>query len=172
MELWKDISGYEGMYQVSNYGNIRTLKGKIPKVMKPHIDNKGYYRQSFYKDGKSATFKYHRLVATTFIKNPDNKPQVNHKDGNKTNNHDWNLEWMTNDENMNHSKENKLRIGKMPTSENHQNSKLTNEQVRYIRSVYKKSSREFGGGALSKQFGVTISCINRIILNVTYKDVT
>lgn len=167
MEKWVDVKGYEGMYQVSNEGNIRSIKNE-PKIMRPHLDTKGYHRQSFYKDGKSTTIKYHRLVAQHFIPNPENKPQVNHINGIKTDNRVENLEWMTNDENMHHSKINKLRIGKMPCGENNKKTKITDEQVKYIRSVHVKSSKEFGSAALAKQFNVSVSTVNRIVLNQTH----
>jgi len=183
MEIWKDIKGYEGMYQVSNLGRVKSLErltffknGRKPRLEKemikrPALDGKGYNRMCLRKHDIPNTFKLHRLVAEHFIPNPDNKPQVNHINGDKLDNRVENLEWMTNDENMHHSKINKLRIGKMPSAENHSNSKLTNEQVRYIRSVYKKSSREFGGGALAKQFNMSIPSIIKIIHKKTYTNV-
>ncbi len=117
MEQWKDIKGYEGYYQISNYGNIKSVDRII---WNGHVMHKRYgapVKQKEYrykevllcKDGK-ATKKYmHRLVAETFIKNEENKKTVNHKDGNKYNNHVDNLEWATHSENINHAYENGLR---------------------------------------------------------------
>ena len=93
-EIWKDIKGYEGKYQVSNYGNVKSLNyhrtGK-ERLLKPTLQKKGYLYVSLCKPLKK--FKIHRLVAETFIPNPDNLPQVNHKDEDKTNNYVGNLEW-------------------------------------------------------------------------------
>lgn len=171
MEIWKDVKDYEGMYQVSNQGKIKTVKRGKCKIVRLILDNKGYYRYSLYKNGKSITVKVHRLVAQHFIKNPKNKPQVNHINGVKTDNRVENLEWMTNEENMHHSKINGLRKGKMPSAEQNHNSKLTNDDVRYIRSVYKKNCRKFGGGALSKKFNVHISTIIDVVNYKTYTTV-
>ena len=99
-EIWKDIFGYEGIYQVSNMGNVRSLinqqrnKRKKPKLRKLTEDQRGYLRIRVYKKGKGQTLKVHRLVAQTFIPNPENKPQVNHIDGNSKNNQIKNLEYM------------------------------------------------------------------------------
>ena len=95
-EIFIDIKGYEGIYQVSNLGRIRNSRGKI---LKPNKDHKGYMLIYLYKDGKRKTHKVHRLVAIAFIPNPENKKTVNHKDEVKTNNHVDNLEWMTTAEN-------------------------------------------------------------------------
>ena len=168
---WKDVQGYEGMYRISSCGNLMTVKNGKEKIVRLIMDNKGYYRYSFYKDSKARTVKIHRLVAQTFIPNPENKPQVNHINGIKTDNRVENLEWMTNIENMYHSKVNGLRKGKMPSAENHQNAKLTNENVRYIRNVYKKNCRQFGGGALAKIYGVNISTIIDLVNRKTYASV-
>ena len=100
-EIWKDIKEYEGLYQVSNLGNIKSLRRN--KLIKYSKDNKGYLRTSLAKNGINRTVKVHRIVAQAFINNDENKPQVNHKNGNKTDNNVENLEWVSNQENQNHS---------------------------------------------------------------------
>lgn len=96
-EIWKDVVGWEGLYQVSNLGNIRTLHYTKPYLMHPKPDKYGYVSVSLVKRN-SLKYKWcrvHRLVAEAFIPNPDNLPQVNHKDEDKTNNRADNLEWCT-----------------------------------------------------------------------------
>ncbi|WNT43856.1 HNH homing endonuclease [Lactococcus phage PMBT68] len=95
-EIWKDIIGYEGLYQVSNLGRV---KGKRMKGL--YTDKDGYYHVNLYKNGKMTNTFVHRLVALNFIDNPENKAQVNHIDENKSNNAVSNLNWMTNKENIN-----------------------------------------------------------------------
>lgn len=112
-EIWKDIEGYEGLYQVSNSGRVKSLErykenhSKLQKVEEKiktvSIDNIGYYRVCLYKDNKLKNARVHRLVAQTFIPNPDNLREVNHKDGNKLNNNIDNLEWVTSSENNKHA---------------------------------------------------------------------
>lgn len=93
MELWKDICGYEGLYMISNLGNIKSIKKDA--LLKPIQNNNGYSRVSLYKNGKYKAFSVHRLVAEAFIPNPGALPQVNHKDEDKSNNKVDNLEWCT-----------------------------------------------------------------------------
>lgn len=115
MEIWRPIINYMGFYEVSNLGNVRSIERIVTdkngvnyhhkgKTLSQNFDHKGYKRVQV--QGK--WLPVHRLVATAFIPNPDNKPQVNHKDTNKINNNDWNLEWVTNQENHNHKMENGL----------------------------------------------------------------
>lgn len=108
-EIWKDIPEYLGIYQVSNYGSIRKIgRCKKPKMMTPKPNQKGYLRVCFAIGGKLRFYRVHRLVAQAFIPNPNNKTQINHKDGNKLNNCVDNLEWVTNQENCEHAQINGL----------------------------------------------------------------
>ena len=106
-EVWKDISGYEGKYQVSNTGKVRSLDynhtGKV-RELKLKIDKYGYACIKLFKNGCRKYITVHRLVAAAFIKNTSNSPQVNHKDGNKLNNCVQNLEWCSNKENIQHGR--------------------------------------------------------------------
>lgn len=114
-EIWKDIKGYEKFYQVSNFGRVKSLQRKHycpkkdeiiiiekEKIIKAYMV-KGYMSVVLTSNNKSKTFLVHRLVAKTFITNIENKPEVNHKDGNKLNNCVENLEWCTKSENIQHA---------------------------------------------------------------------
>lgn len=103
-EIWSDIPNYEGLYKISNFGRIMNNKGLI---LKQYIQNSGYYIVHL-SNGKRKAFTTHRLVATVFIKNTENKDYVNHIDGNKSNNNIENLEWCTGQENMQHAVKNNL----------------------------------------------------------------
>ena len=112
-EVWKAIEGYEGIYEVSSLGRVRSIDrdiyqvgrwGKVMKVRQPgkmiaqHANN-GYKRVALYRDGQGKWSFVHRLVATAFVPNPDDKPYINHKDENRSNNVPENLEWCTMAEN-------------------------------------------------------------------------
>lgn len=108
-EIWKDIEGYEGLYQVSNLGRVKRLKGKYRKserILKQGINKQGYLLVCLCKDNTHKMGRVHRLVAQAFIPNSENKPQVNHIDEDKTNNNVDNIEWMTAKENNNHGSRN------------------------------------------------------------------
>lgn len=113
-EEWMTIEGYGGAYQVSNHGNVKSVERTVirsngrpyhitERMMKPVIDNKGYVRVHLNDNGKTKFVPVHRLVAMAFVENAEHKPQVNHIDGNKTNNSFDNLEWCTNGENQIHA---------------------------------------------------------------------
>lgn len=108
-EIWKDIEGYEGRYQVSNLGRVKSIKHydsrghlRAERVLKPTNDWDGYLRVNLYKNRVQVNKTIHRLVAEAFIPNPENKPTVNHIDENKTNNNVNNLEWATMKEQNSH----------------------------------------------------------------------
>lgn len=97
-EIWKDIKGYEGLYQISNFGRIKSLCRKFRNkdiILKPLIGKGNYLQINLYKNGKMLKYQIHRLVAETFIINSDNLPCINHKDENRQNNCVKNLEWCT-----------------------------------------------------------------------------
>lgn len=99
---WKDIKGYEGVYQINFDGCIRKVTQDGYRSIKPILQHSGYMHVGLWKNRKCKQKRVHRLVAEAFIPNPDNKPFVNHIDENKENNHCWNLEWVTARENTNH----------------------------------------------------------------------
>lgn len=111
MEVWKNIEGYEGLYQVSNMGRVKSLKQNKERILKQAVTNDGYLRVGLYAGYKRKMFAVHRLVCQAFHENPDNKPEVNHIDEDKTNNNAVNLEWCTRKENVNHGSRNE-RTGK------------------------------------------------------------
>lgn len=118
----KDIPGYEGLYAATEDGKIYSYKKK--DFIDPHSYNNGYKQIQLHKDGKVKNYRWHRLIAMTFIPNPDNLPQVNHKDENKDNNRVENLEWCTQEHNINHgtrnertSSKNKKRVRCIETEE-------------------------------------------------------
>ena len=126
-EIWKDVKGYEGLYQCSNLGRIKSLdreitvtrKNTFTKLLKGGIrtqqNRTGYKAITLFKDGKRATYYVHRLVAETFIPNPMNLPMVNHIDEIRTNNCVFNLEWCTHQENLTHGTANERKNRKLST---------------------------------------------------------
>lgn len=137
IEIWRDIKDYEGLYQVSNLGRVKSLNyhcsGK-ERILKPIKDGRGYTFVILHKNRIKKHFLIHRLVASAFLENPENLPQVNHKDEDKTNNFvgtpeneykDGNLEWCSNEYNINFGTANKRR------SEKNTNGKLSKLVLQY-----------------------------------------
>ncbi len=162
-EIWKWISGYEDLYQISNFGRVKSFKGISPRILRPFINKKGYLTIALRgNNNKTKNYYVHVLVAKAFIPNPENKNEVNHLDGVKFNCYVDNLVWSTHSENMKHSYSEGLRNPK---------NKLTDEQVRYIRNVHKKGDSVYGAKPLSRKFNVSEACIRFIINGKSYKNV-
>lgn len=169
-EVWKLIIGYEQLYEVSSLGRIKSLskQRKLPtgelyvtkeKIINFHVDIKRGYCQLELSNGiKGVNRKIHRLVALSFIENPNNYPQVNHIDGNKNNNCVENLEWCNNSMNQIHAYKLGLRNSKQ--GEDHHNSKLTNKERQEIIEDYNNG---IGSTKLSWKYKVNKVTIHRII---------
>jgi len=171
MEIWKDIKDYEGLYQISTFGRVRSLdrivrngRNKLPGViLKTRVNTSGYYSVDVSMDNKKKNFRVHRLMAMAFIENPDNLPEVNHKNSDKADNSLSNLEWVTKERNMEHfftegnfeSRNKKLR------NENNPNAKLTQKDVDLIKKL--RSEYKIKRETLALLFGVSLSQIKRII---------
>lgn len=164
-EEWRDIEGYDGLYQISNFGRVKSFKFKTPRIMKPLLQTTGslYLAINLYSKGKIKRNNTHRIVAQTFVPNPENKPEVNHIDGHTLNNHVSNLEWATRSENEQHA----YNMGLAKQGEAHGLAKLTNEQVRYIRD----NPDNFTGKKLAQMFGVCETTISHAQLGKKYKIV-
>lgn len=135
-EIWKPIKGYEGLYDISNMGRVKSLSRTIynegnyakqfkskEKILKSVDDGNGYMKVFLYNDGHRKHYKVHRLVAEAFILNPKNKPEINHIDGNKMNNVYSNLEWCDRSYNVKHAWDTGLKI-KKTGSQNHRSRKV------------------------------------------------
>lgn len=164
---WEAVKGFEDYYLVSPIGTVYSIRRK--RLLSPFQSLKdGYIQFEFNVNGTATKHLAHRLVAEAYIPNPNNFPCVNHKDGNKQNNEVSNLEWCTYKQNMEHASEHGLlkTIGsKNPAS------KLTEEDVKYIKSVYKKGDLEYGSSALGRKFGVDHKAIWAIVNGVTWRNV-
>ena len=172
---WVDIEGYEGLYQINLKGQVRSLdrvaksilgneyirKGKI---LKECVSGRGRPVYRLYKDGVGQTVTTHRLLAKAFIPNEENKPQVNHKDGNKLNNEINNLEWVTNQENMVHAFENNLNSN---VGDKNPRAIIAREDAREIRRLYNLHRNK---KALAKKYNLSIGGIENIIYNRTWKE--
>lgn len=160
IEIWKDVVGYEEYFKVSSFGKVFSKRSN--KILKQHTRKdrrKTVSTRLEGRDGPTLCFKVHRLVAEAFIPNPENKPQVNHKDGNPSNNNLSNLEWNTVSENVQHAFDTGLNF--VPSGIDNPNFKLTLEQVLYIKEVYKPRDKEFGARALGRLLGVNHMSITR-----------
>ncbi|MBR5913986.1 MAG: NUMOD4 motif-containing HNH endonuclease [Selenomonadaceae bacterium] len=165
-EIWRDVIGYEGRYQVSNLGRVKGLLFPGGRILKQQLAWGKYYMVHLRKDDVTKSHSVHVLVAKAFIPNPQNKPCINHKDGNKQNNLVENLEWVTRSENTLHA----YRIGLMKSGAKSTIAKLTDEQVKYIREHYIPKDKKFGAKAMSHLFNVSDSTIHHVISYKSYKN--
>lgn len=170
-EEWRDVPGREG-YQASSLGRLRSFRNRggwgldtIPHLLSPTFDKNGYPRVSICRKGKRPSMPVHRLVALCFLPNPHNKPQINHRNGIKTDNRPENLEWVTARENLLHS----FRVlGRLPNrGERNGQTKLSDRQVAEIRALYaqkdEKGKRRYTYYSLAEAFEVCYSNIGYIV---------
>ena len=174
-EVFVDIQGYEG-YQVSNLGRVRSLDRFITrknsndkvikgKILTPTLHKKGYYYVRLGSKGHQKHFYIHRLVATAFISNPDNKPQVNHINGNKADNNVCNLEWVTALENMAHA----FNEGLGACGERQWQAKLYPDKVKEIRNLLSEDNLSLK--EICNIYGVNYRTIYNIKIGRTWKHV-
>lgn len=170
-ETWLPVQGYETNYEVSSLGRIRSLNAsrnyQAGHIMAPSSNRYGYYVVNLRRDGTSHGVSLHRLVAKAFIPNPQQLPQVNHKNGVKTDNRVQNLEWVSARQNIRHRFDTLKHSGHV--GESHPAHKLTERDVVDIRARYA------AGGIrqvdLANQYGVTASAISAIICRTKWKHV-
>lgn len=154
-EVWKDVLGFEGRFQISNKGVLKNIQTN--KILKQHVSKKGYATIATKVNGKNYCFRVHRLVAIAFIDNVENKSEVNHKDSDKLNNSIDNLEWVTPKENIHHSIINNTHV--MPPV----TKALSEEDRLFIKTHYKERDKDFGCRALARKFNVCHKTIQNIL---------
>lgn len=176
-EVWKPVLGYEGAYEVSNLGRVRSLPRKvgsrrghlrsIPGKLKDGSvsERTGYRSVHLYRSQKLRNVSVHRLVADAFIPNPDGLPQVNHKDGNKLNNEASNLEWCSREENMRHA----IETGLLATAgSDNPRAIITESDAAEIKRALRLGVRQRD---LARAFGVGKHVVNSIHIGRTWKHV-
>lgn len=152
------------MYLINMRGEVYNTK--TGNLLKNSLSgSSGYY--TVFVDGKNRTL--HRLLAMTFIPNPDNLPCVNHLDGNKLNNELSNLEWCNHSRNNKHAYDMELRKYAFTSGEHSAHHKLTTDDVNFIRNNYKPYDKQYGAKPLSVKYGVSMSCIVSITKNRSWK---
>lgn len=165
MEEWKDIQGYEGKYQVSSCGRVKTLNYKRTgqeRIMKQRANNKGYKYVNLCNNGKMKSYLVHRLVATAFIDNPNNYPCVNHKDEQSYNNFVENLEFCTYEYNNNYGtvkeRKSKSMVGKTCTEETKRKMSRSHIGLKCTNKTKRKLSESMRGENNPK--ARKVQCIN------------
>ncbi len=159
-------------YYVTENGEVYRLWKSGFKKKKPQLKDNGYLQISFYKNGVEKNYRINRLVAECYIPNPDNLPEVNHNDGNKSNNNVSNLYWCTRSQNMKHAYDNNLLKPPIFKGENNFKSKLTTEDIIWIRKHYIPRHPEFSQSALAKKFNIEQATISDIVNRITWKHIT
>lgn len=171
-EVWLDVVGYEGLYEVSSWGRVKSFPRRYTKhkkeiILSNSINKQGYLNIKLCKESIQKEFKAHRLVAQAFIPNPNNYPLVMHKDDNPSNNYYKNLQWGTNK--MNTDDMNNKNRGVYNSGEKVHLSKLTDKDVLEIRAKYTGKHGE--KSKLGKEYNVAKSTIERIVNRKTWKHI-
>jgi len=167
-EEWKAIEGYEGYYEVSSLGRVRSLPRTVSsgrgwnypvkgKILTPASDRGGYQLVTLRKDGQR-TLKVHRLVAEAFIPNPLKLPQINHKDGDKTNNRVENLEWCNSKANIAHAWETGLASSNHCSGESHHLSSVQDSHIKECLDLYQTG--KWSQRKLAQKYGVSPTTVN------------
>ena len=169
-EVWGDVPGFIGLYQVSNHGRIYSVRYK--RFRKLRTDKYGYAVVPLNKDGVQRRFFVHRLVAEVFLQNPLELPEVNHIDGNKQNNFADNLEWCNHQENIVHAYETGLmkQTAKPKPPKKSQKYKLSKSLAQQIRAEYAKGEQGCGFKALAKKYSVSTTTIRQIVKNKMWRE--
>lgn len=173
MEIWKPTVGIPG-YEVSNLGRVKKIPcgrgfNSVERIKTPVISKDGYLMLNWKTlDGKQHSKPIHRIVAEAFIPNPEQKDTVNHIDGDKKNNSATNLEWATRSEQLTHAYIHGLRSSHR--GEQSTNSKLSKDDVEFIRKNTVKRSRTHGIPAMARKFGVSYETIYNVLSGKTYKE--
>lgn len=167
-EEWRDIAGYEGLYQVSNFGRVKSFhKGKI-SIMTPYVTPNGYLMVTLHNGKNRKRMTIHRLVAKAFLSNPENFPAVDHKFGNKFDNCAENLEWVSYAENTDRA----IDMGLIKSKgEENPCAVISNEDAAYCRKVYIRRDKKFGAAALVRKFGISKASMWRIVTGKSYKNI-
>ena len=155
-EVWKDIPDCEG-YQVSNKGNVKSFKRENPRMLKTPLCSRGYSKVGLSVNGKTKSKRVHRIVAETFISNPEGKPNINHINGIKTDNRVENLEWCTQKENVRHAVDTGLFSA---TGENNVRCKITEADAMEIKYGYQGMKQK----DVAEIYGISQSQVCRIRL--------
>lgn len=166
-EIWRNAVGYAGHYQISNYGRAKSLKRGRQEILRAVKNPAGYSIVVLFKNNERKNFSIHQLVAQAFIENLYDKPFIHHRNHKRLNNCVWNLEWVTQIENMGYASQ----AGTVKAGADNPAAKLTAEDVRYIRRVYVPRHPKFGATALAKKFNVCIQRICDVVRYRTYKNV-
>lgn len=163
-EIWKSVVGYEGLYSISTFGNVKSFQRNRQIIMNPATTRYDYKRLSLKKNGVKKSVFVHRLVAKAFIPNPHNKRTVNHKNFNTHDNRVENLEWCTQQENITHS----VLNGRNSRGENFGRAKLKETQILEIRKMHNLG---FSKNDISAMFNVTPQHIGQVIRKKIWKHI-
>jgi hypothetical protein len=189
-EIWLPVFGYEDLYEISSWGNVKSLEriyytgmdNKIKRflperimkqrmVIAPSSKSKiPYFKVMLCKDGFRIFWSVHQLVAIHFVPNPNNLKLVNHIDYRTLNNYYKNLEWNTHLQNIQHSHD--RRMAALPKGEDRPEAKLSEADIKYIKENYKFRDKEFNGRRLAKKFNVSFGHISAIVQNKRWKHLT